>query len=54
MFQEKALTFTKAMELAQILETASKDAQLKATEHAPSGSSTVHKVAKRRLAIAVG
>ena len=31
LFQEKALIFTKAMELAQTLETASKDAQMKAT-----------------------
>ena len=33
------------MELAQTLEMASKNAQMKATEHAPSGSSTMHKVA---------
>ena len=32
------------MELAQNLETASKDAQMKATEQLPSGNSTVHKV----------
>ena len=44
LFQEEKLTFTKAMELAQTLETASKDAQMKATEQVPSGNSTVHKV----------
>ena len=44
LFQEDKLTFTKAMELAQNLETASKDAQMKATEQLPSGNSTVHKV----------
>ena len=32
------------MDLAQTLETASKDAQMKATEQVPSGSSNVHKV----------
>ena len=44
LFQEKTLTFAKAMELAQSHETASKDAQMKATEHLPSGNSAVHKV----------
>ena len=32
LFKEESLTFTKAMDLAQTLETASKDAQMKATE----------------------
>lgn len=43
LFNEDKLTFTKAIDLAHTLETASKDAQLKA-EQVPSGSSTVHKV----------
>ena len=36
----------KAMDLAQTLETVSKDAQMKATEQVPSGSSNVHKVTR--------
>ena len=44
LFQEKKLTFIKAVELAQTLETASKDAQMKATDPAPSGSGPVHNV----------
>ena len=44
LFQEKTLTFAKAMELAQSYEAASKEAQMKAIEHLPSGNSAVHKV----------
>ena len=41
---EDKLTFAKAIELAQSLETASKDAQMKSTEQLPSGNTAVHKV----------
>ena len=44
LFQEDKLTLIKAIELAQNLETASKDAQMKGPEHAPTGSNPVHKV----------
>ena len=44
LFKEENLTFTKAMDLAQTFEIASMDAQMKATEQVPSGSSDVHKV----------
>lgn len=43
LFTEEKLTFARAIELAQNLDTASRDAQMKA-EQSPSGSSTVHKV----------
>ena len=42
--EDQKLTFAKAMELAQSLETALKDAQLKAAEQIPSGNTAVHKV----------
>ena len=43
LFKEEKLTFAKAVDLAQTLETASKDAQMKA-DRVPSGNSAVHKV----------
>ena len=44
LFREDKLTFSKAVDLAQNLETASKDAQMKGTDQTAAGSSGVHKV----------
>ena len=41
---ENKLTFSKALEIAQSLEAATKDAQLKFSDQAPNGPGTVHKV----------
>ena len=59
MFQEKVLTFTKPMELAQTLETASKDAQMKLKPQSMLPVEAVqyvkwHPHLKRRLVIGVG
>ena len=42
--EDQKVTFAKAMELAKNLETASKDAQLKASEQIPCENTAVHKV----------
>ena len=41
---ENKLTFSEALEIAQSLEAATKDAQLKFSDHAPDGPGAVHKV----------